>query len=315
MKDLDNYIWVEKWRPRKIEETILPKSIQDMASGYVASGRIPNLLLCGSAGVGKTTLARAMCEEVGADYITVNASNENSIDVLRTKITQYASSVSFSDAKKVVILDEADNLSAAFQAAFRNAMEEFSSNCTFILTCNFPTRIIEPIHSRCGVIPFKLSGGEIPALQAKFFKRVVNILREEEVDFDKAVVAELIKMHFPDFRRCLNELQKYSVVGKIDAGILVNLTDDSFSSLIASLKNRKFNDMRQWVANNTDLDVGTFVTTLYSRASEVMEAKSLPEFIVMLNTYQVNAKNVVSQEINTAAFLTETMMSEGISWK
>lgn len=315
MKNPNEFIWVEKYRPKLLADIILPKATLDMAEGYVAKGRIPNLLFCGGAGVGKTTLAKAMCAAVGVDYIVVNASNENSIDFLRTKITQFASSISFSEAKKVVILDEADNLTSAFQAAFRNAMEEFSSNCTFILTCNFPNRIIEPIHSRCGVVSFKISAEEAPTLQAKFFKRVAQILREEDVEFEKSAVAEMVKKHFPDFRRCLNELQKYSVVGKIDSGILIDLSNDEFERLIATLKNRKFNEMRQWAANNSDIDIGSFVEKLYSHASELMQPKSIPEFIIMLNAYQVNASQVVSQEINTVAFLAEVMMSEGIVWK
>ena len=310
----ENFIWVEKWRPKKIEDTILPKETKEMAKGYISQGRIPNLLFHGGAGVGKTTLARAMCDEIGCDYIIINASNENGIDMLRTKVTSFASTNSFSDAKKVIILDEADYLTPQVQAAFRNAMEEFSVNCSFILTCNFPNRIVDPIHSRCGVVTFKIPKTEQATLASQFFKRVSQILVEEGVEFDRKVVAELVQKYFPDFRRCLNELQKFSATGKIDSAILLNMGEESFNVLISTLKEKKFNSMRQWVAENSDIEPVQLYRMFYDSAVTHLEPKSIPEMIMTLADYQFKSSQVMDQEINTAAFLTEVMMGN-IKWK
>lgn len=251
----EEFLWVEKYRPKTIDECILTPELKSTFSSFVEKGEIPNLLLTGSAGVGKTTVARAMLEEINADYIVVNGSMNGNIDTLRTEIMQFASTVSFSGGRKYVILDEADYLNAnSTQPALRNFMEEFSRNCGFILTCNFVNRIIEPLHSRCSVINFNISKNELPRLAAGFFKRVVNILNAEKVEFDKAVVAELINKHVPDWRRVLNELQRYSHNGKIDSGIFVNLGDESFKALIGYLKTRNFTEMRKWVAENADSD-------------------------------------------------------------
>jgi replication factor C small subunit len=314
IEGLDNqFLWVEKFRPQTVDDTVLPDDTKAMAKGYIAQGRIPNLLFCGGAGVGKTTLARAMCEEVGSDYIIINASSENSIDVLRTKVTQFASTSSFSESRKVVILDEADNLSSAFQSAFRNALEAFSENCTFILTCNFPQRLIEPIRSRCGIINFKIPSKEKQVLAGQFFKRVLAILDNENVEYDKRVVADVVQRHFPDFRRCLNELQKFSATGKIDSGILVNLDQESFTELVSFLKNRKYEGMRKWVANNADLDSTQFFRMFYDNANGMMQPKSIPELVVLLGQYQFYSSHVADQEINRAAFLTEVMTGR-IEW-
>jgi replication factor C small subunit len=313
-KNENQFIWVEAYRPRTIEETILPESTKEMAKGYISQGRIPNLLFSGGAGVGKTTLARAMCEEVGADYIIINASSEGNIDTLRNKMTQFASTTSFSDSRKVVILDEADNLTAVFQAAFRNAMEAFSENCTFILTCNFPQKLIEPIHSRCGVVSFKIPNKERPALASSFFKRTTQILEKEGIEYDKKVVAEVVQKYFPDFRRCLNELQKYSASGKIDSGILLNLDDNLFNQLIDIMKAKKFNEMRKWIAANPDIDSVQFFRMFYDIAADRMEPKGIPNLVLLIGQYQFYASQVADQEINRAAFLTEILVGD-LSWK
>jgi DNA polymerase III delta prime subunit len=316
MDKVDTFLWVEKYRPQKIKDCILPNSIKDTFEGIVRGGRIPHLLLTGTAGTGKTTAAKALCNEIGADYIFINASNENGIDVLRTKITQFASTVSFSDSKKVVILDESDYLSAnGSQPALRNFMEQYSDNCTFIMTCNFKNRLIAPLHSRCTEINFKISAKEKPAVAAAFFKRVTDILTEEGVEFDKKVVAEVIQKHFPDYRKILNEMQRYSVNGKIDAGILVDISEESYNSLITSIKNRKFNDVRKWVANHSDEDSTIFFRNMYDRASLKLEPKSLPSFILLLGKYSYQDAFVADKEINCMAFLTEVMLTGDIQWK
>ena len=309
------FLWCEKYRPKTIDETILPQSCKDIAKGYIHQGRIANLLFSGGAGVGKTTLAKAMCDEVGSDWIIINGSDEGrNIDVLRTKITQFASTASFSGNKKVVILDEGDYLNpTSVQPALRNFIEQFSSNCTFILTCNYKNRLIEPLHSRFKNIDFKISTKDKPVLAAQFFKRLTQILETEKVAFDKKVVAELINKYFPDFRKAINELQSFSVAGNIDSSILINFSDDAFNELTKFLKEKKFNDMRKWVANHSD-EASSIFTMIYDKCSEKLEAKSLPSLILLLAQYQFQAAHVANQEINTAAFLTEVMMSD-LSWK
>lgn len=308
-KKSDQFVWCEAYRPSTIDDLILPEVTKHTLSGYVAQGRVPNLLFSGGAGVGKTTAAIALCNEVGCDWIIINASSENSIDVIRTKVTQFASTSSFSEAKKVIILDESDHITPNAQAALRHMIEAFSSNCTFILTCNFPKRLIEPIHSRCGLVDFRISNTERPTMAAAFFKRVKLILDNENVEYNKKVVTEVVMKFFPDFRRCLNELQRYAANGSIDSGILVNMDNESFKTLVASLKAKKWMDMRRWVANNSDIDVTQFFRMFYDNAVDLVQPKSLPELILLLGQYQISSSQVADQEINTAAFLTEILVS------
>ena len=251
----EEFLWVEKYRPKTIEETILPIELKAVFQQFVDQQNIPNLILSGSAGVGKTTVARAMLEQLGCDYIVINGSMNGNIDTLRNEILNFASSVSLSGGRKYVILDEADYLNAnSTQPALRNFMEEFSRNCGFILTCNFKNRIIEPLHSRCSVIDFKIGKKEMAKLAMQFMKRVSNILNSENIEFDKAVVAEVIQKHFPDWRRVLNELQRYSATGKIDSGILANLQQVSIKELVSMLKEKNFSGLRKWVGENLDND-------------------------------------------------------------
>jgi DNA polymerase III delta prime subunit len=305
----DDFLWVEKYRPHKIEDCILPESLKTTFSEFVKQGSIPNLLLTGSQGTGKTTVARAMCEELGLDYIEINGSMNGGIDTLRTEIKNFASTISFTGTRKMVILDEADYLNAqSTQPALRNFMEEFSKNCGFILTCNFKNRIIEPLHSRCSVIEFKIPSSQKPKLAAQFHKRACGILEQEGIEFDKAVVAEVVTKHFPDWRRVLNELQRYSVTGKIDSGILSNLGEENFKGLVDLLKNKRFNDMRKWVSENLDTEPTAFFRKFYDMASTYMKPNSIPQLVLLLGRYQYQSAFVADQEINTVAFLTEVMV-------
>jgi DNA polymerase III delta prime subunit len=305
----DEFLWTQLYRPRKIEDCILPKSLKDTFQEFVKQGNVPNLLLCGTQGTGKTTVARALCEELGFDVLEINGSMNGGIDTLRNEIKNFASTISFSGSRKAVILDEADYLNAqSTQPALRNFMEEFSKNCAFILTCNFKNRIIEPLHSRCSVIEFKIPQKEKQVLAAQFYKRVLHILKEENIEFEPAVVAQLITTHFPDWRRVLNELQRYSATGKIDTGILTNLKDESFKVLIDALKERNFNSMRKWVGENSDTEPSAFFRKFYDSAHNYMTAKSIPPLVLLLAKYQYQAAFVADQEINTSAFLTEVMI-------
>lgn len=302
------FLWVEKYRPQKIDDCVLPEALKNTFKEYISKGELPNFLLCGTAGTGKTTVAKALCNEIGAEYMFINGSEESGIDVLRTKIKSFASSVSLTDAKKVVILDEADYLNPnSTQPALRAFIEEFSNNCRFILTCNFKNRIIEPLHSRCAVIEFKIDNTEKKKIIVDFFKRTTQILKQENVDFDQQVVAELVTKYFPDFRRILNELQRYSVSGKIDTGILVNVSEESYKGLIKSMKEKDFTEVRKWVGKNSDTDSVALFRQLYDSATAVMEPVSIPQLILILAEYQYKAAFVADHELNTMAAMTEIM--------
>jgi len=305
MKD---FLFVEKYRPTTIAECILPSEIKNTLSTMVASGNIPNMMFCGSPGCGKTTAALAMCNEIGANTMFINASLENGIDVLRSKIMQFASTVSLTDSKKVVILDEADYTNPqSFQPALRGFIEEFANNIRFIFTCNFKNRIIEPLHSRCSVIDFKISGKDKPEMAASFMKRVVSILNEEHIEYDRMVIAKLVQKHFPDFRRVLNEIQRYSVSGVIDSGILSSIGDDSIKSLIRVLKDKNFKEVRNWIGMNIDSDTTKIFKDLYDMSNSFLDPSSIPEFILIIADYQYKDAFVADKEINLAAAMVEVM--------
>lgn len=305
----DQFLWVEKYRPQKIDECILPESLKTTFKQYVAQGELPTLLLAGTAGIGKTTVAKALCNEIGAEFIVVNGSEEGrSIDVLRTTIKGFATTVSLTDAKKVVIIDEADYMNAqSVQPALRNFIEEYSNNCRFIFTCNYKNRIIEPLHSRCAVIEFKIENKDKQQIAAQFFKRATQVLKQENVEFDPKVIAELVTKFFPDWRRVLNELQRYSVSGNIDSGILLNLSEESFKDLVGNMKDKNFTEVRKWVAKNSDADTVAIFRQLYDSSSENMEPASIPQLVLILADYQYKAAFVADHELNIMAALTEIM--------
>jgi DNA polymerase III delta prime subunit len=305
----DEVLWVERYRPRVIEDTILPQRTKDTFKKYVSDGSVPNLLLTGGPGVGKTTIAKAMLEELGCDYIVKNGSLNVGIDTLRYEISSFASAVSFSGGRKYVIFDEADYLNAAnVQPALRNFIEEYSKNCGFIFTCNFKNRMIEPLRSRLSEVDFSIEKNDKPKLAAQFFKRVVAILNQENVEFDQKVVAKVIERHFPDFRRVLTELQSYAASGKIDEGIFVNLKQESIDHLFELLKAKNFTEMRKWVAANSDQDTNEMFRAIYDAATDRVELKSMPGFVVSLADYMYKANFVADPEINLVAFLTEIMI-------
>lgn len=301
-------LWVEKYRPRTIEDCILPESQKTPFQDYINRKEIPNMILAGTAGVGKTTVARAMCEEIGSDYILINGSDESGIDTLRVKVKGFASSVSLMGGRKVIIIDEADYLTPAAQAAFRGVIEEFSGNCSFIFTCNFKNRIIAPLHSRCAVIDFKLVNGQKAKMATAFMKRVEVILKNEKIEYDPKVIAELITKYFPDYRRVLNELQRYSVSGKIDLGILANVSDTRLTELVANIKDKNFKEVRKWVGQNADNDTHRIMREFYDKLYEILKPESIPMAVVLLGKYQYQAAFVADQEINLMAFLTEIMV-------
>ena len=312
---IDDFLWVEKYRPKKVSEAILPDSLKTVFQQFVDQDNIPNLILTGRAGVGKTTIAKAMLEEIDADYIVINGSMNGNIDTLRVEIANFASTVSFSGGRKYVILDEADYLNPnSTQPALRNFMEEFSSNCGFILTCNFKNRIIEPLHSRCSVIEFNITKDEKQAIAASFFKRVCGILESEEVEYDKQAVAKLLQVYFPDWRRVLNELQRYSATGRIDVGILANKSDDNINTLIQMMKDKRFTDMRKWVNDNSDIDSAVLYRSLYDILPEKLSSTaSVADSIIILAEYQYKEAFVANSEINRVAALA-TLMAEA-DWK
>jgi len=304
----DHFLYVEKYRPKTVADTILPIELKKTFQQFVDQKNIPNLILSGSAGVGKTTIARAMLEELDCDYIVINGSMNGNIDTLRNEILNFASSVSLSGGRKYVILDEADYLNVnSTQPALRNFMEEFSKNCGFILTCNFKNRIIEPLHSRCSVIDFKISKKDMAKLAMQFMKRVNNILDTENVQYDKATVAEIIQKHFPDWRRVLNELQRYSSTGKIDSGILANMHDSNIKGLIGFMKDKNFTEVRKWVRNNNDTDISGLYNQFYDSADIYFSKDSIPMLVLYIAQYQYQSAFAANQEINFAAFLADIL--------
>lgn len=306
---MEHLLWTEKYRPQSVDDCILPDRLKQPFQEYVNQKQIPNLLLAGGAGVGKTTIAKAMCNEIGCDFMVINGSDESGIDTFRTKIKNYASSMSLTGGRKVIIIDEADYLNPnSTQPALRNAIEEFASNCSFIFTCNYKNRIIEPLHSRCAVIDFGLKNGEKAKMASAFFKRIQSILQSEKIDADEKVLAELIKKHFPDFRRVLNELQRYSQFGKIDTGILVQIADISVDELSKHIIAKDFGAIRKWVASH-EIDNTTLFRKLYDTLSDTLKPSSVPQAVVILADYQYKAAFVADQEINTVACLTEIMVN------
>jgi len=309
MKTIEHYLWVEKYRPQTIDECVLPKGIKKTFKDMVQSGESQNLLLSGGAGCGKTTIAKALCSELDTDVIVINCSEDGNIDTLRTRIRDFASSVSISGNKKVVILDEFDYSNAqSTQPALRGFIEEFSDNCRFILTCNFKNRIIEPIHSRCTVVNFLIPNKEKPQLAMGFMERVKYILDEEGIPYEEKVIAELIKKHFPDFRRILNELQRYSIAGSIDVGILTQIGEVDTKKLITAMKEKDFTSVRKWVVENIDNDPTQIFRKIYDGMYDYFEGNSIPKVVLIIAEYQYKSAFVADAEINLTACLVEIMM-------
>ena len=306
---MNDFLWCQKYRPKTVSECILPERLKTVFQEFVNSGNIPNLLLTGTAGVGKTTVAIAMCEELNLDYLFINSSDERGIDTLRNKIKGYASTFSFEGKRKVIILDEADYITPEAQAALRGAIEEFSNNCTFIFTCNFKARLIEAIHSRCSVIDFTLQTEEKPKMASAFFNRLSEILKLENVAYDKAALIEIIKKFFPDYRRTMNELQRFSKNGTIDASVIAQVSlVKSIDDLVRNLKEKNFGEMRKWVVLNSDIDCARLYRKIYDGLYEYMKPESIPQAVVILAKYQYQSAFVADQEINLVACLTEIMV-------
>jgi len=307
----DNFLWVEKWRPKKVEDCILPDDTKKTFLDFIEKGEIPNLLLSGPPGIGKTTIAKALCEQLGADYYVINGSDEGRfLDTVRNQAKNFASTVSLqgNGRHKVIIVDESDNTTSDVQLLLRANIEAFYSNCRFIFTCNYKNKIIEPLHSRCAVIDFTIKGKQRAQLAGNFFKRLQYILNQEKIEYDEKVVAELVSKHFPDFRRVLNEIQRYSTGGRIDSGILASFSDISVNELIKSLKEKNFTEVRKWVVNNLDNDSGILLRRVYDALTTSLENNSIPAAVLIVAKYQYQIAFVADQEINLLAALTEIMV-------
>ena len=308
---MSDFIWVEKYRPTTIDECILPKSIKKTFQDFVDRGEIPNMLLSGPPGIGKTTVAKALCNQLGADYYVINGSDEGRfLDTVRTNAKNFASTVSLtSESKhKVIIIDEADNTTSDVQLLLRASIEEFSKNCRFIFTCNYKNKIIDPLHSRCTVVDFSINKKDKPTIATQFFSRLTNILEQEKIDTDKKVVAQLINQHFPDWRRVLNECQRYSVSGKIDSGILAVFSDVAVNDLIKNLKQKNFSEVRKWVVANLDNDTSMLLRRIYDSLYDSLEHSTIPAAVLIIAKYQYQIAFVADQEINLLAALTEIMV-------
>jgi len=303
-----DFLWVEEYRPKTIDDCILPASLKTLFQSFIDKGEISNMLFSGTPGVGKTTVAKALCEQMNCDWIMINGSEEGGIDVLRNKIKNFASTVSLSGGKKVVILDEADYLNPqSTQPALRGFVEEFHKNCRFILTCNFKNRIIEPLHSRFSNIEFRINNKDKPKLASQLMDRAVYILKEQHIEYEDKALVGLITKHFPDFRKLINELQRYSVSGAIDAGVLVNISDENLKSLTGHLKAKEFGDMRKWVVNNLDNDPVKIFRKIYDSLNTTLQPETIPHAILIIADYQYKSAFVADQEINLVACLTELM--------
>ena len=308
---MNDFLWVEKYRPEKVDDCILPDESKAMFKGFLEQGEIPNLLLSGPAGIGKTTIAKALCRELGADFYVINGSDEGRfLDTVRNKAKTFASTVSLTSGSshKIIIVDEADNTTPDVQLLLRASIEEFQKNCRFIFTCNYKNKIIEPLHSRCSVVDFHIKGKEKAQLASAFLKRINSILEQENIEFELKVVAEVIQKHFPDFRRTLNELQRYAARGKIDTGILAQVSDVKISDLIGYLRDREFTKMKKWVTSNIDSEPQVIMRKIYDNLYTYLLPKSIPEAVLVIGEYQYKATFVMDQEINLVAFLTELMM-------
>ena len=306
----EKIVWVEKYRPHSVQDCILPKDLKETFQAFVDNTHIPNLLLCGGPGVGKTTIAKAMLDELGYEYIMINGSLEGrNIDILRTTIKDFASAMSFIGGRKYVIMDEADHINpSSTQPALRNFIEEYSSNCGFIFTCNYKNKIIDPLKSRCSVIDFTIPADQKPIIALQFMKRACNILDNNNIQYDKKVVAELINKHFPDWRRVLNELQRYSSSGRIDTGIFINMSEENLKQLIGHLKKKNFKDMRIWVAENIHNDPVSIYRSLYDSAYDYVKASDIPNIVIIIGEYLYKNAFVADSEINMVACLTQIMM-------
>jgi DNA polymerase III delta prime subunit len=308
---MKKFLWVEQYRPQKIDDCILPDNLKKPFQGFVEQGEIPNLLLLGSAGVGKTTVAKALCEEIGASYIVINGSDEGRfIDTVRNRVKTFASTVSLVGGAphKVVIIDEADNTTHDVQLSLRAFVEEFHSNCRFIFTCNFQNKIIEPLHSRCTVVDFRIAKAQQQKLQAQFFGRLKEILDENEIEYEDKILVKLIGRYFPDWRRLINETQRHSASGKIDTNILVDIADINLDQLLSALKNKEFTTVRKWVVENIDNDPNIVMRKIYNLLYENIKPKYIPEAVLILAKYQYQIAFVADQEVNLLACLTEIMM-------
>ena len=306
---MEDFLWVERYRPTKVIECILPDRIKSVFQDYVNDGNVPNLMLTGPAGCGKTTIARALCVELGLNHLFINSSDERGIDMLRTKIKGYASTISLTGGRKVIILDEADYLTPEAQAGLRGAIEEFSDNCSFIFTCNFKARLIDALHSRCAVVDFSLKGDEKAKMAMEMFKRLKTILVTEGIEYDANVLGKIVSRYFPDYRRTLNEIQRYSSGGTIDAGVLAQVDNvRKLEELIKALKEKDFGAMRKWVVNNSDVDPAKIFRDVYDGLTEYLKPDSIPLAVVTLAKYQYQAAFVADQELNLVACLTEMMV-------